>query len=96
MLGRKKKNPKKIFFVTFIFFIILIIYASLNKKNLFLTNFLTDLRILTCQPKFDQNESLGIKIKNVAEEIINYLKIGCPYEELKIDIKFKNFLKLKK
>ena len=61
-----------------------------------MTNFLTDLRILTCQPKFDQNESLGIKIKNVAEEIINYLKIGCPYEELKIDIKFKNFLKLKK
>ena len=96
MLSRKKKNLKKIFFPTFILFIILIIYISLIKKNTFFTNVLTDIRILTCQPKFDQNESLGIKIKNVADEIINYLKIGCPYEELKIDIKFKNFLKLKK
>lgn len=95
MFRKKKKNLKFLIFLLsgLIFFSIIIIITTPR----LITNTFTDLRIQTCQPKFDTHEkNYFIKINNLLEGLKLFVVKGCNYPELKIDIRFKNLIELRK
>ncbi len=95
MFRKKKKNLKFLIFLFsgLIFFSIIIIITTPR----LITNIFTDLRIQTCQPKFDTHEkNYFIKINNLLEGLKLFVVKGCNYPELKIDIRFKNLIELRK
>ena len=95
MFRKKKKNINFLIFLllSLIFFLIIILISTPR----LITNTFTDLRIQTCQPKFDTHEkNYFIKINNLFEGFKLFLVKGCKYPELKIDIRFKHLIELRK
>ena len=95
MFRKKKKNINFLIFLLLglIFFLIIIIFVTPR----LITNIFTDLRIQTCQPKFDTHEkNYFIKINNLFEGLRLFVVKGCNYPELKIDVRFKHLIELRK
>ncbi len=95
MFRKKKKNINFLIFLLsgLIFFLIIIIITTPR----LITNTFTDLRIQTCQPKFDTHEkNYFIKINNLLEGLKLFVVRGCNYPELKIDLRFKHLVELRK
>tara|TARA_B100001093_G_scaffold364098_1_gene348911 strand:- start:1514 stop:4174 length:2661 start_codon:yes stop_codon:yes gene_type:complete len=95
MFRKKKKNINLLVFLLLglIFFLIII---TITTPRL-ITNTFTDLRIQSCQPKFDTHEkNYLLKINNLLEGLKLFLINGCDYPELKIDIRFKHLIELRK
>ena len=95
MFRKKKKNINFLIFLLsgLIFFLIIIIITTPR----LITNTFTDLRIQTCQPKFDTHEkNYFIKINNLLEGLKLFVVRGCNYPELKIDVRFKHLIELRK
>ena len=94
MFRKKKKNINFLIFLllSLIFFLLIILISTPR----LITNTFTDLRIQTCQPKFDTHEkNYFIKINNLFEGLKLFLVKGCN-SELKIDIRFKHLIELRK
>jgi hypothetical protein len=95
MFRKKKKNINSLVFLLLgLFFFLIIIIITTPRL---ITNTFTDLRIQSCQPKFDTHEkNYFLKINNLLEGLKIFLINGCDYQELKIDIKFKHLIDLRK
>jgi len=59
-------------------------------------NIIQDLRIYTCQPNFTTAiDTQQFKTKRLFYGFINFIKNQCEHEKIKINIKFKNYEKIK-
>ena len=86
--SNKKYKIKLLFLISFIFFLIVIVFPKKNFKE----NLAQNLRIYTCQPNLTTiyNDQI-FKIKRLFQGLINFIKKGCDYEKLKINISFSNY-----
>ena len=78
-----------------IFLLIISLNLFLLPLNNFKENLAQNLRIYSCQPNLTTfNDNTQFKVKRLYYGFINYVKNGCKYDVIKIDIKLKNFLKI--
>lgn len=94
-LYRSKKNYK-IKLLLVISLLLISIFILFPKKN-WKENLLQNIRIYTCQPNFTNvYDSQNFKIKRLFYGSLNFIKNGCKYDDLKLNISFKNFNLIKK
>ena len=77
-------KKKYIFILSAILFLLFII----TKHKAFIAN---EIRIISCQPNFTKvNDELKTEILDIAFGLLNFFINGCPYQEIKINVKRKN------
>ena len=77
-------------------FIVLLSIIILFPNKHFKENLAQNIRIYTCQPNLtDTSDNTAFKIKRLFFGFINTIQKGCKYENLVININFKNFEKIK-
>lgn len=84
----KKYKTKLSFLIALIFFSIFIFFPKQNWKQ----NIAQNIRIYTCQPNFTTiYDNQNFKIERLFYGLVNFIKKGCKYENLKININFENY-----
>ena len=90
------KNKEKIIIILLLLITVIITNFALKSEKNFKQNIVQNLRILSCQPNFTTTQDkITYKIKRLIAGFKNYLAKGCNFEELNINIDFKNFVKIK-
>lgn len=90
--SNKKYKIKLLFLISLVFLLIFIFFPKKNWKE----NLAQNIRIYTCQPNFTTvDDNQNFKIKRLFYGFLNSIKNGCKYENLKINVSFKNFDNIK-
>ncbi len=91
--SKKKYKIKLLFLISLVLFSIFIFFPKKNWKE----NLAQNIRIHTCQPNFTTvRDNQNFKIRRLLYGSLNLIKNGCKYDDLKINISFKNFNLIKK
>ena len=91
-ISNKKYKIKLLFLISLVFFSIFIFFPKKHWKE----NLAQNIRIYTCQPNFTTvYDNQNFKIKRLFYGFLNSIKNGCKYENLKINVSFKNFDNIK-
>ena len=86
--SNKNYKIKLLFLISLVIFSIFIFFPKKNWKE----NLAQNIRIYTCQPNFTSvYDNQNFKIKRLFYGSLNFIKKGCKYDDLKINISFKNF-----